>query len=124
TRTYLATKAPYRDHQGQVIGLIGIACDITERKRVVEELKDSEALYHSLVETLPLNILRKDRQGRFTFANQRFCDTLGSPLAQILGRTDFDFYPAALAEKYQQDDRRVMDTCEAFEDGEEHQKPD
>src|SRR5207245_712683 len=55
TRTYLATKAPYRDHDGNIIGLIGISCDITERRRVVEELRDSEALYHSLVETLPLN---------------------------------------------------------------------
>ncbi len=123
-RTYLATKAPYRDHQGNVIGLIGISCDITERKRVVEELKDSEALYHSLVETLPLNIFRKDRQGRFTFGNQRFCDTLGLPLEQILSRTDFDFYPAALADKYQQDDRRVMQTHATFEDVEEHQQPD
>lgn len=33
TRTYLSTKGPYRDAQGNIIGLIGISCDITERKR-------------------------------------------------------------------------------------------
>src|SRR5690606_5340034 len=35
-------------------------------------LEDSEALYHSLVESLPLNIFRKDLEGHFTFANRRF----------------------------------------------------
>ncbi len=34
TRTYLATKAPYRDHRGEIIGLIGISRDITEKKKL------------------------------------------------------------------------------------------
>ena len=36
-----------------------------------ERLRNSETLYHSLVETLPQNIFRKDLSERFTFANQR-----------------------------------------------------
>jgi PAS domain S-box-containing protein len=38
-RTYLATKSPLRDEQGRVIGLIGIATDITERKQAQRELE-------------------------------------------------------------------------------------
>ena len=38
-RTYLTTKAPLRDEQGRVIGLIGISTDITERKRAQRELE-------------------------------------------------------------------------------------
>jgi PAS domain S-box-containing protein len=38
TRTYLSTKGPYRDPQGNIIGLIGISRDITERKLIEEEL--------------------------------------------------------------------------------------
>jgi PAS domain S-box-containing protein len=48
TRTYLATKAPHRDHQGHIIGIIGIARDITERKLAEGQLqRQREALYQS-----------------------------------------------------------------------------
>jgi PAS domain S-box-containing protein len=95
----------------------------TARKRTEEALRNSEALYQSLVASLPMNMLRKDRDGRFTFANQLFCQELGRPLEEILGKTDFDFFPAELAAKYRQDDLRVMETGRVFEDVEEHLKP-
>jgi two-component system sensor histidine kinase/response regulator len=41
TRTYLSTKGPYRDPQGNVVGLIGISRDITDRKRIEEELTEA-----------------------------------------------------------------------------------
>jgi rsbT co-antagonist protein RsbR len=44
-------------------------------------------------------------------------------LDDLLGKTDFDFYPVELAEKYLRDDHRVIDTGEPFEDIEEHRKP-
>jgi PAS domain S-box-containing protein len=89
-------------------------------RRTEDKLRASEAFYHSLVESLPQNVFRKDRPGRFTFANQRFCQLLGKSVEEILGKTDFDFYPAELAEKYQEDDRLVMKTGEVFDAVEEH----
>jgi len=117
-------KTPVYDAEGKVIGVQGIFWDVTERKRVETALKDSESLYQSLVESLPQNILRKDMEGRFTFANTNFLSTLGKPLHEVVGRTDYDFYPAELAEKYSQDDRKVIEAEEIFEDVEEHQTPD
>jgi two-component system sensor histidine kinase/response regulator len=43
TRNYLSSKAPYRDGQGNVIGLIGICHDITERTRAEEALRQANA---------------------------------------------------------------------------------
>jgi PAS domain S-box-containing protein len=100
-----------------------LARTMEEHKRTEDRLRNSEAFYQTLVETLPQNILRKDAQGRFSFANRKFCHSIGKPLAEILGKTDFDFFPPELADKYLQDDLRVMSTLENLDTVEEHVTP-
>ena len=112
-----------RDEQGRLLQYEGTVEDITERKQAEENLRNSEVLYHSLVETLPQNIFRKDLQGRFTFANQQFCRSLGKTLPEIVGKTDFDFYPPELAADYQRDDRQVIETGKSCQKVEEHRPP-
>ena len=94
-----------------------------ERKQVERKLRHSEAFYQSLVENLPQNILRKDVNGRFSFANQRFCAELGIGIEEIIDKTDFDFFPPALAAKYQEDDRQVMQSGKIYDAVEEHSTP-
>lgn len=112
-----------RGEHHQLLYYEGTVEDITERRRSEEKVRNSEALYHSLVENLPQNIFRKDLNERFTFANQRFCQTLGRSLEEIIGKTDFDFFPPELAAKYQQDDRRILELGQPFETIEEHIPP-
>ncbi len=89
---------------------------LTKREQAEHALREKEAIYKSLVEGLPLNVFRKDVAGHFVEANQRFCDTLGKPLAEILGKTDNDFFPAEQCQKYRRDDTHVMETGETLED--------
>ncbi|MCG6537391.1 MAG: PAS domain S-box protein, partial [Syntrophales bacterium LBB04] len=112
------------DHHGRLTGLQGTVQDITERKLAETMLRDSEALYQSLVNHLPQCVFRKDLESRFTFANLNFCRLLGKTSAEILGRTDFDFYPPALAEKYRCDDQRIMREGRLVELVEQHVLPD
>src|SRR5205814_5640142 len=51
-----------RDARGRLLYYEGTVEDITQRRLAEEKLRHSEALYHSLVETLPQNIFRKDLQ--------------------------------------------------------------
>jgi two-component system sensor histidine kinase/response regulator len=98
--------------------------DEAQRLAALEErLRNTEAFYQTLVETLPQNILRKDLQGRFTFANQKFCQSIGKPLDELIGRTDFDLFPPELAAKYHRDDVRVINTRENLDTVEAHQGP-
>ena len=92
-----------------------------EAARSHRQLRDSEALTHSLVENLVQNIFRKDLQGRFTFANTNFCLAIGRALNEVLGKTDFDFFPEDLAAKYQADDLKVITTRKVLETEEEHE---
>ncbi|MEX0712787.1 MAG: PAS domain S-box protein, partial [Pirellulales bacterium] len=98
--------------------------DIGERKRAEQALRDSQALYHSLVESLPMTVFRKDLEGRFTFGNRLFCEAMGHSLPELVGKNDFDFFPRELAEKYRRDDQQVMSTGEVLEAVEEYLRPD
>ena len=98
--------------------------ELGERLRAERSLRDSETLYHSLVDTLPISILRKDLQGRVTFGNRGYAEKMGRPLSQLLGKTDFELFPPDLAEKYLRDDQAVIQTGKIFEDVEEHRSPD
>lgn len=96
---------------------------LDQQAQAAEALRDSEALYHSLVSHLPQCVLRKDLDGRFTFANQNVCRLWGKTPAEIQGLTDFDCCPRELAEKYRQDDQRVMQAGRMWEEVEENSLP-
>lgn len=86
-------------------------------------LRDAKAHYGSLIETLSLHVLRKDLQGRFTYASPSFCELIKKSFEEIKGKTDLELFPKELAEKYRQDDQKVLATKRTFEDIEVHPKP-
>lgn len=91
---------------------------------VSEELRQARAAYQSIVDSLPLNLLIKDSQGRRVFANKSYLELRGSSLDEVLGKTDFDLFPQALAEQFSDDDAAILKSGEAMHDVEKHQLPD
>lgn len=96
-----------------------VEAEVVERtialERTAAQLRESEQLYHSLVQNLPQFVFRKDRAGRFTFVNDNFATSLGRTPQDIMGRTDADLFPRELAEKFHADDERIMADGQPFE---------
>ena len=90
----------------------------------ISAIRESEALYSSLVERMPMQVVRKDLKGRVVFGNQLYCQLMDMTLDEVIGKTDFDLFPRDLAKKYRDDDRRVVDAGKVFNYVEAHENAD
>ena len=113
----LAT-APITDENGVYRGALAVVSDITGRRRAEASLKESENKYRTLVENIPEKIFIKDASLAYVSCNEPYARDLGIAAGAIAKKTDFDFYPHDLADKYRADDRAVMEsgTASRFEE--------
>ncbi|MEM8679943.1 MAG: response regulator [Planctomycetota bacterium] len=81
-----------------------------------DALRDGQSLFLSLVHSIPACFLRKDREGRFVFVNERFAALFGKSAEEIVGKTVADFYPPEFAEEAREEDEQVMRSGEVVED--------
>lgn len=84
----------------------------------------TETAHRTLLEHLPVHVLQKDLDGRFVFVSQSFSKLLGNSVDEILGKTDYDFYDEAIADKFRKDDLRVTRDGLIVDDVERTQQPD
>ena len=105
----LTTKLPLIDLQGNPVGTFGISRCITDQKKVEAELGRERDRLKTIIDNVPDLIFLKDRHGRFINGNQALVDALKvESLDDIIGKTDFDFWPPELASNYVADDQLAM----------------
>lgn len=80
--TYLSTKLPLRNEQGEIYALVGISTDITERKQVEDSLKLAARVFGEAHE----GILITDAAGGIIDVNPTFCEITGYGREEIIGK--------------------------------------
>ena len=110
------TKMLLRDRAGKVFGTFGISRDITAHRQMEQDLAERTAelskerlLLRTLIDNLPDAIYAKDAAGRKTLANSADLRNLRCKTeTEAIGKTDFDFFPKDVAEKFWADDQKVL----------------
>ena len=82
-KTFLATKGPLRDAQGQIIGLFGVSRDITERKQAEELLHEQRALLANVIEGTHAGTWRWNIATGQCEINERWAEMLGYTVAEL-----------------------------------------
>jgi len=101
-----------RDENGTLRHILCVGNDTTARKT-------TELNYKTLLDNVPQRIFFKDLNSVYLSCNSHYARDLGIAPEDIAGRTDYDFFPEYLAQKYRTDDKRVIQS-KAVSDIEEH----
>jgi len=115
------TKIPRYDEEGNIIGILGISRDVTEKKKLEEKLKErieklgEEVVFKSnlltyLLENIPDLIYFKDKNSRFVEISKSKADQVGLPREEVLSKTDFDYFTKEHAEQAFQDEQKIIET--------------
>ncbi|MDP3597958.1 MAG: PAS domain S-box protein, partial [Nitrospirota bacterium] len=98
-----------RDPMGNFLRTHCILTDITDQKRIEEDLRRSEVFIDSVLENLPNMIFVKDAESlRFVRFNRAGEELLGYGRDELLGRSDYDFFPKEEADFFTLKDRDVL----------------
>ena len=118
-----------RDDAGRATRVVGSFIDISRRKNAEVALEEERHRLHELIENIPVNVYYKDIDSRFVLANSSTAEKLGADsVANLLGKTDHDFFGATHADVARANEVEIMETlepqinviqCETWEDKED-----
>jgi PAS domain S-box-containing protein len=92
----------FYDKDKKPSGLLGVARDITERKKAQDELREAEEKFRGLVESTSDMIWQVDEKAVYTYVSPKIKDILGYEPEEIVGRTPFDLID-------EQDEHKIID---------------
>ncbi len=93
---------------GRTLRAWGTQRDVTERKRVEEELQATEHRFSMFMENLPGLAWIKDIEGRYVYVNEAAARTFRMPRKELRGKTDEEIFPPETAAQFRENDRRAL----------------
>jgi PAS domain S-box-containing protein len=100
---------PVFDDRGRIIGVVEIALDVTEMKQMQAQLETERAQLRTVVETIPDLVWLKDPDGVYLTCNPPFERFMGAKKADIVGKTDYEFFSRHLADSFREHDRIAVE---------------
>jgi two-component system, cell cycle sensor histidine kinase and response regulator CckA len=100
------------DESGHVRQIVGVGRDVTEWRRAEEETKQSREYLNRIINSIGDPIFVKDRNHRYVIANDSFCEAVGRPREEILGKTAYEVLRQGNPDLYWDIEERVMTTGE------------
>jgi len=104
---------------GRFLGAVGLVEDITERKNSEQALRKSQEFLGKIVNSINDHIFVKDRQHRLILVNDAECALAGRERDDLIGRTDYDFFPKDQVDVFWENDEIVFETGQENENEEE-----
>ncbi len=99
--------APIRNRDGSITGMIEMTRDITHRISLEQKLAASEIRLKKFMELAPVACVVKNRSGQYIDVNAAACKLFAKSEKEILGKTDFELFPAKMAEAMRRGDGDV-----------------
>src|ERR1044071_9837535 len=93
---------------GRLLRAWGTQRDVTERRRVEQELEETEHRFSMFMENLPGLAWIKDLEGRYVYANGAAARAFRVPREELKGKTDEEIFPPATAAQFRENDRRAL----------------
>jgi len=78
------------------------------KQEIDKALQESEEKFRELVNNIPQKIFTKDINSIYRSCNENFVRDFGITQDEFTGKNDYDFFPKEMADKYTDDDKRVM----------------
>lgn len=111
-RVFWSVKQPLYDGAGRMIGMYGISTDITDRKRMENQVQRQNMLLEAIMGNVEAHIYVKDSERRFGYVNRKVSEAAGRSPEEIYGMRDVDVFGRQTADMMWQSDARVFETGE------------
>ncbi|THB79402.1 MAG: PAS domain S-box protein, partial [Desulfobacteraceae bacterium] len=108
-KTILNSTAPVLDDDGNLDAAVVVNLDITDRIRAERDARQSEARLNALINAIPDLIWLKDPDGIYLSCNPTFELFFGALESDIIGKTDYDFVDAQLADFFRDHDQKAIE---------------
>ncbi len=109
TRLIAFRNIAVRDRSGEVTEILSSGADITDERRIRQDLQQERDLQRNLLQTLPDLVWLKDPSGVYLTCNPAFEAFFGAEASEIVGRRDRDFVDAAQADFFRKHDQAVIE---------------